>query len=135
MGDYMTLMGAERVQVAGRTIATAAQEMQSAASTIDSAVRDHRMALLDQQQFLTNFLEQLQEIIVAGNQKRVADDRIGTLRERHAALMITENEIVQDTANRAEILRIEDELTARGHPLAESETYAGSVATATRNAR
>lgn len=47
MADYVTLLGAEQVQSAGNTIASAAHEMSRAASTIDGAFHQHNQRMED----------------------------------------------------------------------------------------
>lgn len=53
MPDYITLMGAEQVQSAGRTISGAADTMSQAALNMDGAFERH-------QRFLDDWLERLQ---------------------------------------------------------------------------
>lgn len=45
--DYVTLLGAEDVRSAANTISGAASEMRSAASMIDSTVREFKYVLAD----------------------------------------------------------------------------------------
>lgn len=68
MADYITLMGAEDVRAAGRSISSAADDMRNAAGTIDSAMRDHRIALSD---FLFEFnqsIDRLEAVLKKGKE-------------------------------------------------------------------
>lgn len=56
MSDYVTLLGSEQVQNAGRSMQEAAHEMTRAASTIDGALREHR-------QFMETWLQTLEQIL------------------------------------------------------------------------
>lgn len=65
MADYVTLMGAEQVQSAARTISAAADTMRSAASEMDSALdRHHR--------FMDDWLQRFQGVLEAFNTPQVA---------------------------------------------------------------
>ncbi len=58
MSDYVTLMGAEQVSSAARTMSQAASDMQSAASQISDALFRHQM-------FLDDWLMRLQQTMEA----------------------------------------------------------------------
>jgi len=47
VSEYITLLGAEQVQSAARTMANAADEMRHAAGNIDEALRSHQRFLDD----------------------------------------------------------------------------------------
>jgi hypothetical protein len=47
MSEYMTLMGAEQVQSAGRSMQSAAEQMTRSASVIDEALARHQRFLDD----------------------------------------------------------------------------------------
>ncbi len=47
MADYMTLMGADQVQSAGRAMERASSQMSDAASNMESALRQHQNFLDD----------------------------------------------------------------------------------------
>ena len=53
MTDYVTLMGAEKVESAGYTMRSAAEQMQRAASSIDESLARH-------QRFLDDWLTRLE---------------------------------------------------------------------------
>jgi hypothetical protein len=57
MPDYMTLLGAEQVQAAARTIASAADGMQSAASSFSCAVDKLERVLDDHARRIEQALE------------------------------------------------------------------------------
>jgi hypothetical protein len=56
MAEYITLLGSEQVQSAGRNMLSAASDMQRAASTIDESLAQH-------QSFLDDWLLRLQAIM------------------------------------------------------------------------
>lgn len=58
MADYITLMGAEDVRRAAHEMTSAASAMQAAASSIEWSLQRH-------QQFLDNWLSQLEQIMSA----------------------------------------------------------------------
>jgi Sec-independent protein translocase protein TatA len=53
---YVTLMGAEEVSAAGRSMQSAATEMRNAAATISDALYQH-------QQFMTDWLARLEQAL------------------------------------------------------------------------
>ncbi len=61
MADYMTLIGADEVRSASRTMARAAETMSSAASTIDSAVRQQQYVLENFTREFTALVERLEQ--------------------------------------------------------------------------
>lgn len=70
MADYMTLMGAEQVASAGRTISGAADSMRSSASTMLDAAEQIRRTLDD---FMIQFRESLDQHQLA--MKEIANAR------------------------------------------------------------
>lgn len=56
MAEYVTLMGAEQVGTAARTMSSAASEMVRAASNIDGALERH-------QRFMDEWLNRLEQIL------------------------------------------------------------------------
>jgi hypothetical protein len=57
MSEYITLMGSEQVQSAGRNMASAADTMRSAAGSIDESLRQHRRFMDDWLMRLENILD------------------------------------------------------------------------------
>jgi len=56
MSDYMTLVGAEKVESAGYAMRDAAEKMRNAASQIDEALSRH-------QQFMQEWLGTLEQVL------------------------------------------------------------------------
>lgn len=56
MSEYVTLMGAEQVQSAARTMSQAANEMVRAASNIDNALERH-------ERFMSEWLNRFEQIL------------------------------------------------------------------------
>ena len=61
--DYVTLMGSEQVQSAGIAMRHAAEEMNRAASSIDSSLTQH-------QRFLDDWLQRVEAILTASQEVR-----------------------------------------------------------------
>ncbi len=63
MADYITLLGAEQVQNAARTMSSAAEEMRGAASIISDSIAAHNNI----------FLPELERILREDREARIAD--------------------------------------------------------------
>lgn len=60
MSDYITLLGAEDVQRAGRAMQSAAEAMQRAAGQIEEAMRLHALSLSEQLDRFEALVERLE---------------------------------------------------------------------------
>lgn len=56
MSQYMTLLGSEQVQSAANSMRNAAEEMNRAANTIDTALQQHRI-------FMDEWLSRLESVL------------------------------------------------------------------------
>jgi hypothetical protein len=62
MPDYVTLLGADDVRVAGNRMSSAADTMRSAAGSIDDSLRQH-------QQFLERWLQEFSSVLEQHKEK------------------------------------------------------------------
>lgn len=106
MSDYINLLGADDVRSAGRTIASAAGDMRSAASAIESTMDRH-------QRFLDDWLARLEAVMQPQPQPSARDIRGHAAEFAGADIVVTTTgEVVKSKDDNVRVLVI-DHLTRK----------------------